>query len=384
MLSGALAIFIVFVVVLFVTMGPVAATRLIRNGTTTIGDHTLYPGRAFPASEQPRPWPVDLGPEPRITSPAVGTDVELGRVVADTDTVALVISVDGKLRYEAYGPDHGPDRVSQIFSVSKSVLSLLIGAAIDDGLIDSVDQPITDYLPELDAGFERVRLEDLLLMTSGSSYAENDNPLGEHVRFNYTDRLEAEILEIESAGEPGTAFEYRSGDNAMLGLALDRALGETTLTDYFWERVWNRIGAEAGGVWSIDREDGLERTWCCLAVSARDLARLGQLILDEGAVDADPVIPADWVRVSTGGRAVTEALLPDWFRESPLSSYGYQWWLPAADRSDVLAIGKDGQYLYVDRTRRAVMVRLGWQQGELLTSQWLDVASQAFDQLAAG
>ncbi len=381
-LAGLLAVLLAVVTAMAVTMGPVGTTRLLRNGDTTIGDHAIYPGRTFPPSSMAQPWPEsDTEADPVVESSISGAPVPLSRLVEETDTIALLVIVDGELRFEAYAQGHGPAEVSQLFSVSKSVLSLLIGAAIDDGLMTSVDQAITDFLPELEPGFEEVTLRDLLRMTSGSNYAENDNPFGEHVRFNFTDQLESEILAIETATPPGEVFEYRSGDNALLSLALDRALGEETITGYFNRRVWSRIGAETGGVWSVDREGGLERSWCCLAVTAPDLARLGQLVLDGGRWDGEQVISESWVRQSTTGDALQQAQLPGWFQQSPLHSYGYQWWVVSAEREDVVAIGKDGQYLYIDPSRRAVAVRLGWSDGRLTSSQWIDVVAQAIDQL---
>ena len=376
----AAAVGVMFLLIQTFTIGPTATLRVLRHGDSTIGDYAVFPGRTFQSSSRPERWRENLvQSEPVLSTTLDAANGSLAQFMAETQTVALVVIVDGELRFEAYGSDHGPTDLSQIFSASKSVVSLLIGAATDDGLMGSIDDPITRYLPELGAGFEKVTLRHLLTMTSGTNYVEDDNPFGMHVRFNYTDDLESQIVRLETVMPPGEAFEYRSGDNAMLGLALERSLDETTLTDYLWTRLWDPIGAQTGGVWSTDREDGLERTWCCLAVTARDLARLGQLVLDEGRWHGTQLISADWIERSTGGDLLSRDVLPDWFRESSIHSYSYQWWVPAADGSEVVAIGKDGQYLYVDRQRRAVMVRLGWTAGGLATSEWLDVASQLFD-----
>lgn len=371
------AIGILFLAVQVMTIGPTATYRVLRHGDSTIGDHAVFPGRTFTASSTPQSWPERLtGMDPLVASSG-SEESKLSDLVRDTDTIAFLVIIDGELRFESYGQGHGPTEISQLFSVSKSIVSLLVGSAIDDGLIASVDQPITDYLPELKSGFRLVTLRDLLRMTSGSTYVENDNPFGEHVRFNYTDRLEREILHIETSSPPGELFQYRSGDNAMLSLALDRALGEETITEYFQRRLWDPLGAETGGIWSLDRDGGMERSWCCLATTARDLARVGQLVLDGGRWRGTQVISEDWIGTSTTADLLTQDQLPDWFRESPLHSYGYQWWVVSADRRDVAAIGKDGQYLYVDPTRRAVVVRLGWSDGGLTTLQWIEVASQA-------
>lgn len=135
---------------------------------------------------------------------------------------------------------------------------------MDDGLIRSVQQPVTDFIPELaPQGFAAVSLEDLLQMTSGIDYTENDFPLGEHVRLHYTDRLEDRLLQLTREEPAGTRFEYRSSDALRLGLILQRVLGETTITQYTQARAWSPLGMEANGSWGTDyAPDGLEKTAC--------------------------------------------------------------------------------------------------------------------------
>jgi CubicO group peptidase (beta-lactamase class C family) len=264
-----------------------------------------------------------------------------------------------------------------LFSVTKSITSLLIGAAIEDGLIGSIDDPITDYLPELAAGgFEAVTIEDSLHMDSNSTYVEDDNPFGTHVEFNYTADLEQDILGLEVREEPHTEFTYKSGDNAILGLILHRVLEPESITSYLQRRFLDPLGVEHPGVWSTDDEDGLERTWCCLALTAIDLARFGQLVLDDGAVDGQPVISPEWL-----GASFTPAYEADeWpadYAGSALSNYGHQWWL--ADEA-VLALGKDGQYLYIDQDRDVVIVRTGTSQGGV---GWVDLLQEVAEQFPA-
>ena len=144
---------------------------------------------------------------------------------------------------ERYFSGHGPAAISQAFSASKSVLSILVGAALQDGIIRSVDQSVTDYVPELSGrGFDDVSILDLLHMKSGMDYVENDNPFGIHVRFNYTPRLEDEILALRHSGGKPNRFIYKSGDSALLALILKRALGGKTITQYTQERLWGPAG----------------------------------------------------------------------------------------------------------------------------------------------
>jgi CubicO group peptidase (beta-lactamase class C family) len=348
-------------------IGPVAVWRIITNGTTTVWDHRDYPGRSFGPSPEPSAWPMAHTAGPT----AVETDegpVDLDGLLRDTDSLAAVVVVDGEIVYEWYRSDHAPTEPSMLFSVSKSVLSLLIGAAIDDGYIDSVRDPVATYVPELSTtGLGEATIQSLLRMDSNLDYVEGDNPFGIHVEFNYTDDLTSAILGLDVRGEPDATFRYKSGDNAVLGLMLERALGNRSITSYFAQRLWGPLGAESGGIWSTDRTDGLERTWCCLAVTARDLARLGQLVLDDGVWSGERVLSADWL-AETFSPAYPPERWPVEYRDTPLINYGYQWWLTEAGAR--VALGKDGQYLYVDPTHRVVVVRLGEGRGDV---SWLDV-----------
>jgi CubicO group peptidase (beta-lactamase class C family) len=208
-------------------------------------------------------------------------------------------------------------------------------------------------------------------MTSGIDYAENDFPFGIHVRFYYTNRLEQEILGLRLKERPGTRFAYKSGDALLLTLALKRALGGKDITHYMQERIWDSLGMEADGIWSIDHaSDGLEKASCCLAATARDFAKLGRLYLNKGLWEGRRIVPEDWVRGST--RIDT----------SNGSAWNYQhlWWLIARDRPDFMANGHLGQFLYVNPSAGIIIVRLGRSMGGLNREEW----TQVFISLSAG
>lgn len=356
---GLAALLIAFWMVM---IGPVAVWRVITHGTTTVWDHLAYPGRQLSPSPEPQPWTVASVPmsPPQVT--VEGVTAPLDRVLAERDALSFLVVADGEIVYEWYAPGHGPHVPSMLFSVSKSILSLLVGAAIDDGVFGPSTEPVSVWVPELgERGFD-YPMSALLAMRSGSDYVENDNPFGVHVAFNYTDDLEAAILGLAS-DEPQT-FRYKSGDYAVLGLALQRALDDDeSLTSYLQRRLWDPLGAEYGGVWSTDTEGGLERVWCCLATTARDLARFGQLALDEGVWGGEQLIPAGWIDSSF--QSLTPA--DEWEADSPFAGYGYGWWLTG---DAAVGYGKDGQYLYVDPARRVVVVRLGESQGGI---GWVDI-----------
>lgn len=353
--------------------GPTAAWRLVALGDSSIHDHAAFPARALRPAAEALPVTADLQPDlAEAATRHLGTD-DLEAWLSETGTIAF-LAVEGRtIVHEWYPDDRSPADVSQVFSVTKSVTSALIGAAVADGLVASVDQPVTDHVPELAAsGFADLSIRDLLQMRSGMDYVENDNPFGRHVTFNYTDRLEQEILALTVPPDRETGFRYRSGDAALLGLILSRAVAPMSVTDYAQERLWEPLGMVYGGLWNLDREDGLERTWCCLAATARDLARIGMLYRDLGAVDGRQILSADWIDASL--------LSPfdgnNWGSAGDfagMSGYGYQWWLGDSDGSDFAAIGKDGQFLYVDRRSGMVFVRLGASVGAPGMLGWTDL-----------
>lgn len=345
-------------------IGPTITWDVLSHGTTTVWDHLEYPTRNLDPSPDAAPWPTanetDVAKLPH--GPGILELLERG------ETLAFLVIHDGEVVGEWYRDDHGPDTPSMLFSASKTIFSLMIGAAIDDGLIGSVTDPVTDYVPELaDGGFDSVALEDLLQMDSSMDYVEDDNPFGIHVPFNYTRDLRGAILDLEVRDELDPEFRYKSGDNALLGLVLERALEGESLTGYLERRLWDPLGATNSGSWNVDDTDGFERTWCCLAMTARDLARFGQLVVQDGEWAGQELISVGWLDASlTAG--FTEDRWPDDYTGSPLVNYGYQWWL--LDDGAALALGKAGQHLYVDREDDIVIVRQGEEQGHVL---WIDV-----------
>jgi CubicO group peptidase (beta-lactamase class C family) len=373
---ACMAVFIRWFMVAGLQGGYDAMLRFIRHGVTRIDDFKHYPARHLMASEPPyrfaervNGWRMPEGVE-------IGADERKGLddILSASQTVAFLIIKDDMILLERYDGGYTADSPSQYFSVSKSVTSVLIGAAIDDGIIGSIDQRVVDFVPEfVGCGFDHLTIRHLITMTSGIDYVENDNPFGLHVPFNYTSDIERMMLDFRMRGEPGTEYRYKSGDTALLSLILSRALAPMSITAYAQERLWSPLGMEHDGVWSLDRDDGLEKVWCCLAGTARDLAKIGRLYLAEGEWDGKQIVSAKWIEHSIRSGAVDESLWPEHFRAAGFWSYGYSWWLLSKDEGDYLAQGKGGQFLYVNPTRRTIIVRLGQSTGNLRTSQWVSM-----------
>lgn len=347
-----------------VSAGPTTVYRVLRYNASDIDDPRIFPQRILTAA--PHPFRFREGVKPEIAALPVRIDGQGDQTLTDllhtSQTTAFLVIKDDVIIFESYDREYDRATPSMSFSMAKSVLSILVGCALDDGLLRSIDQPVTDYVPELAGkGFGSVTLRHLLQMTSGIDYAENDNPFGIHARFYYTDHLEEDILKLTLHELPGQRFLYKSGDAFLLTLALQRMLGGRSITDYMQLRLWHPLGMEYDGVWSVDHEPGgLEKTGCCLTATARDFAKFGRLYLRRGQWDSQRIVSEEWVAAATTSDV------------SVGSAWDYQrmWWLVAKDRPDFLSGGHLGQFLYVNPSAKIIIVRLGKSRGGLSRAEW--------------
>ena len=221
----------------------------------------------------------------------------------DAERITGVIAVkDGKIILERYAFGRGPGDRWLSMSVAKSVTSTLIGAAVKDGLIGSIDDPVVRYIPELKGtAFDGVTIRRLMTMSSGARYNEDVVDLRSDVALAGGEEmiggvppLVAYAARLEREAQPGTRRKYQTIDADMLGIALSRALKGRTVADYLSEKIWQPFGMEADASWIVDKA-GIERGGCCLSITLRDYARLG-MFMDEGgrAGDVD-VLPEGWI-----------------------------------------------------------------------------------------
>jgi len=246
--------------------------------------------------------------------------------------------------------------------MAKSVTSILIGCAIDDKLIQSVSEPVTNYIPELkENGFENVTLEHLLQMTSGLDFNESySNPFDDAVTIYYGRNLRKTLGKMKLKTASGKTFEYASGNTQLLGLVLERALKGRTISNYLEEKIWKPMEMEFDASWSLDkRENGLEKTFCCLNARARDYAKLGRLYLNKGKWNDKQIVSEAWVSQST---KIDTSNGSAWY-------YQYQWWLPT-QTGDFMAQGILGQYIYVQPEKNLIIVRLGKNHGK---ADWVEI-----------
>lgn len=369
-----LAIFGLLFFALSLVAGPDTAFRMVYYNDTDIDDYKIFPARTLHASEDPFHFKKS---DDSSRVPATYEGMPFDRFLEAQRTVAFLIIKNDTILYERYFEGYNESTPVQAFSMSKSLLSILVGRAVDDGYF-TVDQPVTDFVPELAAnGFDRVTIEDLLQMASGSNYRQGGfddfNPFSLHPRFEYSPRLEKEITtRLKVINEPGSEFIYKSGDTALLSLVLKRALKTKTITDYMQETLWTPLGMEYDGYYTVDHAgiDGLEKTWCCLAATARDFAKFGRLMLNTGNWNGTQIVSSEWVEKST---QVDPADMRDYgeFAAIPdFRGYQYQWWLAPQDNA-YFGDGKLGQLLYVNPKEDILIVRLGRVGDESVS--WLTV-----------
>lgn len=242
------------------------------------------------------------------------------------NTSAVVVLKDGKIVLERYGLDRKPDERWTSFSVAKSVTATLVGAAIKDGKIKSLDDAVTDYIPELkDGAYEGVTVRQLLTMTSGVKWNEDYTDLNSDVaKAGVTpgepgmNPIVSYMRKLPREAPAGSKFVYKTGETDLAGILVSNAVGKP-LSQYLSEKIWAPYGMEQDAIW-VDDAAGHERGGCCMSMTARDYARLGQFMLEGGKAGGQDVLPAGWVADATRAHQT----FPPGGVET---GYGYFWWI---------------------------------------------------------
>ena len=338
-----------------------------------VGDQHRFPARQIPAGA--RTSPVRPGSEADLVLNGEGN--RLDGFLSETDTLAFLVLHDDRLVYERYFDGATRASLQTSFSAAKSFVSTLVGIAIDEGLIESVEDPVTDYLPELaarDPRFRQITLRHLLTMSSGIRYREAGFPsLGDDTYTYYgVDLRDLALNRVRIEGPPGIGWQYNNYHPLLLGLVLERATG-TSVSGYMATRLWQPLGAEAAATWNLDSErSGFEKMESGLNARPVDYARFGQLFLHNGEWNGRRIVSENWVRAATGAEPTAESAY--------YHGYRYFWWLDVNRPGRFYAFGKYGQYIYVAPDADAVLVRFGrdWGVG---TVTWLATFRDLADQL---
>ncbi|MEO0549210.1 MAG: serine hydrolase [Pseudomonadota bacterium] len=303
-------------------------TMLVETNPIEAGSETL---------ELPEGAPLDLG-------------MDMDAFVEDNRLAGLVILQDGKIRHEQYGLGFEADERWTSFSVAKSLTSSLVGAAITDGYISSIDDKVSDYIEGLRGSpYDDVTLAQLLTMTSGVDWNEDyydpqsDVALfNEHVPTEGDPIIVSYMRTLTRAHPPGEVWNYSTGETNLIGILVSEATGKP-VSQYLSEKIWKPYGMSQNASWLLG-EDGQEISGCCIQATVRDFARFGLFTLDKGVINGTPVLPEDWIDTATTKQADIGA---------PGFGYGYQWW--TYDSGAYSARGIFGQGIFIDPTRNLVI-----------------------------
>ncbi|TFG61714.1 MAG: class C beta-lactamase-related serine hydrolase [Spirochaetales bacterium] len=319
-------------------------------GDRTVEDWKRLPSRTVAASDTPMMFkkrtPAWLG-DLKIDDKPFETFLE------ETGTTALVILHGDEILYEGYFNGAGAGSIMPAFSAAKSFVSALLGIAIAEGFISSLDDPVTAYIPELserDGRFSRITLRRLVSMTSGLRFERYRSPWDDSSITYWSPDKRRAALETEIAETPGVGFLYNDYNTILLGMVLERATG-MHVAEYFETRLWQPMGAAADGSWSLDSEkSGFEAMSVGINGTAVDLARLGWLYFNEGKNGSRRVVPESWVSLTTESEDATDKVL----------EYQYGWWInePRGGRG-FSAEGDLGQFICVYPEAGLVLARFG-------------------------
>jgi CubicO group peptidase (beta-lactamase class C family) len=378
--------FIVGVILLWIVVGmlvysPVYVFRTLAWIESDAFDWQKFP--YHPLAAAPEPYPFEIAPDPRVTDlfeHLSGTE-DWDSYLAANQTQAFIVIQDGAVIYENYFNNTQRDSIVTSFSVAKSFTSALIGIAIDEGYIWSVTTPITDYLPELaerDARFKEITIQDLLRMASGLDY-EEFRPLlfnSDDILTSYfPDQRKISLEHPQIIDPPGVYFRYNKYHPQLLGMILERTTG-MPVTTYLQTRIWDKLGMEFDGSWSIDsKSSDFEKMETGVNARAIDFAKFGVLFLNRGNWQGNQVVTQAWVDSST------RPFLPEnyatyyssYFDRLPgRGYYNLMWWgFARPDGSyDFSAEGDKGQFIYISPQKNLVIVRNGIDFG-IPTQDWL-------------
>lgn len=284
----------------------------------------------------------------------------LTEILEQSETTAFLVIKNDSIRYENYFNGYTRESINTTFSVAKSITSLMVGIALDEGKLSSLNDPITTYLTELrkmDTQYDKVTINSLLNMRSGIQFKDHDMPWGDKPKAYYHPHLRERIMELPVVFEPGSKFQYNSYNPIVAGMILEKITGRPAAM-YFEEKIWNKLGMEFPGSWSMDSEEsGMTKMESGINLRAVDFAKLGRLVLNKGNWNGNQIVSEKWMEESC--TVLRENHVPEFGEEIHYEKF---WWLFSKDHERAYIIsgwGHLGQFLYVFPESQTIIVRMG-------------------------
>ena len=339
---GALVLLIYIFNIDYIFKG-VRTIYLTGNNTAFISDYEYFDNREI-KSANPQPWALHKQYN------TIDESDKLKELNDERKTKSFLVIKNDSILFEKYYDGHKQTDISNSFSVAKSIVTSMLGKAIMEGKIKSLDQPVSDFFEEYKNGLaSELTVGDLASMSSGMKWNEKYYSVINITSESYfTDDLRSVILGQEIENKPGKGFRYSSGDTQLLAMIIEKATG-TSLSNYLSQKFWDPMGAENLALWQIDsKESGMEKAYCCIAATARDFARFGKLYIDKGKWGDTQILDSSFVELS----------LKPVFDDSPF--YGYGWWLYEYEGKKVFTMnGHRGQFVISFPDENIIIVRQG-------------------------
>lgn len=328
----------------------VSSTYLLGRTGPAIDEHALFENRSVTTSNH-QPWFISENYNKTKNDSLLAE-------IKQYEPVAFLVIKNDSICYEEYWDGFNDSSLTNSFSVAKTFTSLLIGIAIDEGKINSVDDPVSKYLPQYEDHPE-LTIKHLLTMSSGINFDESyKSPFGHMAKAYYGSDIKKLNENYQVTETPGETWRYLGGNTIILSFILEEVTG-MPLADYMSKKIWQPLGAKNEALWSLDHENGREKAYCCFYSNARDFARIGKLIKNNGLWNEQRII---------GSNYMNEATKPAYYLKSQSGNlvdfYGYQTWLSYYKGFDIhYARGINGQYIISIPEKDIVIVRLGKHRG---------------------
>ena len=383
-------IFIGIVIFSIIIYSPEYMYRVLRYGNSDVNDYRIFSARIIEHSTQPYYYVENILDDLKnqlVSYKSKGKDnkKDLKCFLEDTNTTAFIVIHNDKIVFEQYINGYSRDSINTSFSSVKSIVSLLIGIAIDEGYIESEEQSIVEYIYEFkDTPMEKIKIKDLLMMRSEIKYEEGRLWFSDDAKTYYwPDLRELAVKHIKIDTKYNGDFHYNNYHPLLLGIILERSTGQS-VANFLEEKIWKKIGTEYNASWSLDsKESGFEKMESGLNFRSIDIAKIGTMLLNNGHWNGEKIVSKKWIKKSIIPQMpINYQEYNETWLENKGVVYQYMWYILKNKKGgyDYYAAGKYGQYLYLSPQNNILIVRNGINTGEV--DWWPGVLEQITDIIA--